>query len=80
MKGLIRFGKKDKLAPRYIRPFEILDRVREVSHRLALPPHMSQVHPVFHVCMLQKYVSNPTHILLVQDINVGEDITYGHCR
>ena len=37
---------------------------------------MSQVHPVFHISILQKYVSNPTHILLTQDISVGEDITY----
>ena len=76
MKGLMRFGKKKKLAPRYIGPFEILDRVEGVSYRLALPPWMSQVHPIFHVSMLQKYVSDPTHILLVQDISVGEDVTY----
>ena len=52
MKGLMRFEKKEKLAPRYIRPFEILDRVGGVSYRLALPPQMGQVHPVFHVSML----------------------------
>ena len=52
MKGLMRFRKKKKLTPRYIGPFEILDRVGGVSFRLALPPQMSQVHPVFHVFML----------------------------
>ena len=76
MKGLMRFRMKGKLAPRYIGPFEVLERVGGVSYRLALPPQMSQVHPVFHVSMLRKYVSNPTHILPVQDVNVGEDITY----
>ena len=65
MKGLMRFGKKEKFAPRYIGPFEILDRVGEVSYRLALTPQMSQVHPVFHVSMLRKYVSDPMHILPV---------------
>ena len=38
---------------------------------------MSQVHPVFHVSMLRKYVFDPTHVLPAQDVNVGEDITYG---
>ena len=52
MKGIQRFGKKEKLAPRYIGPYEILDRVGKVSYRLALPPHLSQVHPVFHISFL----------------------------
>ena len=56
MKGVIRFGKKEKLAPRYIGPFEILERIGMVAYRLALPPNMSQVHPVFHISMLRKYI------------------------
>ena len=47
MKGVIRFGKKKKLAPRYIGPFEILERIGMVAYRLALPPDMSQVHQCF---------------------------------
>ena len=65
MKGVQRFGKKGKLAPRYIGPFQILNRVGKVSYRLALPPQMSQVHPVFHVSLLRQYVSDPTHVLPV---------------
>ena len=57
MKGIKRFSKTEKLVPRYVRPFEILNRVGKVSYRSALPPQMSQVHPVFHVSMLRKYVS-----------------------
>ena len=52
MKGIMRFGKKEKLAPRYIGPFMILDQVGRVSYRLALPLLMSQVYPVFHVSLL----------------------------
>ena len=63
MKGVMRFGKKGKLAPRYIGPFEILERIGMVAYRLALPPDMSQVHPVFHVSMLREYILDPLHVL-----------------
>ena len=52
MKGVMRFGKKGKLAPRYIGPFQILNRVGKVSYRLALSSQMSQVHPMFYVSLL----------------------------
>ncbi|GJW34731.1 hypothetical protein Tco_0057651 [Tanacetum coccineum] len=48
-----RFGIKGKLSPRFIGPFEILDRVGEVSYRLALPPQLSHVHNVFYVSLLR---------------------------
>ena len=62
MKEVMRFGKKGKLAPRYIGPFEILLRVGEVAYRLVLSPELSRVHPRFHVSMLRKYISDPSHI------------------
>ena len=49
VKGVMRFGKKGKLSPRFIGPFDILSRVGEVAHKLALPPSLSAIHPVFHV-------------------------------
>ena len=61
--GITHFGSKGKLASRYIRPFEILDRVGNVSYRLALPPQMSHVHNVFHVSMLRRYVYDSSHIV-----------------
>ena len=51
-RGVVRFGKRGKLSPRFIGPFEILERVGTVPYRLALPPSMSGVHEVFHVSML----------------------------
>ena len=60
-RGVIRFSKRDKLSLRYIRPFEILERVGTVAYRLALSLSLSSVHAVFHVSMLQKYTPDPTH-------------------
>ena len=54
-RGVVRFGKRGKLSPRFIGPFEILERIGTVAYRLALPPSMSSVHEVFHVSMLHKY-------------------------
>ena len=64
------------MAPRYIGPFQILNRVGKVSYRLALLPQMSQVHPVFHVSLLWQYVSNPTLVLPVQEVDVRADLSY----
>ena len=60
-RGVVRFGKRGKLAPRYIGPFEILERVGTVAYRLALPPSVSGVHQVFYVSMLRKYTPVPAH-------------------
>ena len=57
MKGVMRFGKKGKLAPRYIKPFEIRSRFGEVAYRLILPHELSRIHPVFHVSMLRSRIS-----------------------
>ena len=50
--GVVRFGKRGKLLPRFTGPFEILERIGVVAYRLALPPSMSGVCEVFHVSML----------------------------
>ena len=76
MKGVMRFGKKWTLASRYIEPFEILERIGMVVYRLDLPPNMSQAHPVFRVLMLRKYISDPSHVLQPQSIELNEDLTF----
>ena len=52
-KGVFRFGKKGKLSPRYIGPYEILGRVGLVAYRVALPPALAQIHNIFHVSVLR---------------------------
>ena len=62
-RGVVRFGKWEKLSPRCIELFEVLKRVGTFAYRLALLPSLSSVHAVFHVSMLQKYCLDPTHVV-----------------
>ncbi|XP_057504727.1 uncharacterized protein LOC130788179 [Actinidia eriantha] len=75
-RGIIRFGKKGKLNPCYIEPFEILERIGPVAYRLALPPELANVHNVFHVSMLKKYVFDLSHAIEHQLLEIREDLSY----
>ena len=75
-RGVVRFGKRGKLSPRFIGPFEILERVGTVAYRLALPPSMSGVHEVFHFSMLRRYTPDPTHVVDWGEIEVDTDRTF----
>ncbi|CAL2265878.1 unnamed protein product [Prunus armeniaca] len=75
-KGVMRFGKRGKLSPRYIGPYEITERIGPVAYRLALPIELSRIHNVFHVSMLRKYMPDPSHILEHQPMELSEDLTY----
>ena len=75
-RGVVRFGKCGKLSPRFIGPFEILERVGTVAYRLALPPSMSSVHDVFHVSMLRRYTLDPAHVVDWGEIEVNKDGTF----
>ncbi|KAI5355522.1 hypothetical protein L3X38_008417 [Prunus dulcis] len=75
-KGVVRFGKRGKLSPRYIGPYEVVERVGPVAYRLALPSDLSRLHDVFHVSMLRKYIPDPFHVLEEQPIELQEDLTY----
>ena len=79
-RGVVRFDKRGKLSPRYIRSFEVLERVGIVAYQLALPSSLSSVHDVFHVSMLRKYTSDPTHAVDWGELVVDTDGTFekGH--
>ncbi|XP_070010165.1 uncharacterized protein [Nicotiana sylvestris] len=76
MKELIRFGKKRKLSPRYVRPYRIIQRIGQVAYKLELPPEMSLVHPIFHVSMLKKVVGYLSVIVPIGAIEVNEELSY----
>ena len=75
-KGVLRFGRRGKLRPRYIGPYEIIARVGPVAYRLDLPPELSKVHNVFHVSMLRKYIPDPSHVLRDRPIELKDNLTY----
>ena len=72
----MRFGVRGKLSPKYIGPFEILDRIGEVAYRLALPPALSSIHNVFHVSMLRKYIPDSSHVVSYEPLHLQKDLTY----
>ncbi|XP_062100942.1 uncharacterized protein LOC133806875 [Humulus lupulus] len=76
MKGNKRFDKKGKLSPRFVGPFKILERIGEVAYRLAMPPSLSGEHNVFHVSMLRKYVSELSHILSYEALDMKPNLSY----
>jgi hypothetical protein len=75
-KGIFRFEKKGKLSPRFIELYEILERVGAVAYRLALTPNLSAIHPIFHVSMLRKYMSDSSYVLEVYLVELRDDMTY----
>ena len=75
-RGVVRFGKRGKLSPRFIGPFEILERVGTVVYWLALPPSMLGVHEVFRVSMLRKYTPDPAHMVDWGQIEVDTNGTF----
>ena len=76
MKGVMRFGKKGKLSPRYIVPYEIVECVGLLAFIFALPPNLSNVHPIFHVSMLKRYHGDKDYIIKWYTIVLYKDLQY----
>ncbi|XP_052484804.1 uncharacterized protein LOC128039913 [Gossypium raimondii] len=65
-----------KLSLRFIAPYEIIERIRPVAYRLMLQFELENIHNVFHVSMLQRYRSDPSHVILLSEIEIKSDMTY----
>ncbi|KAA3469684.1 DNA/RNA polymerases superfamily protein [Gossypium australe] len=72
-KKVLRSGRKGKLSPRFIRPYEITERIGPVAYRLALPFELERIYDVFHVSMLR----HPSHVIVPTEVEIQPDMTYG---
>ena len=75
-KKVMRFGKKGKLSPRFISPYEVIEKVGLVAYILALPPELEKIHNVYHVSRLRRYRSDPSHVVSSETIKLRPDLTY----
>ncbi|WMV49348.1 hypothetical protein MTR67_042733 [Solanum verrucosum] len=76
MKGVMRFGKKGKLSPRYIGPYRISKRIGNVAYELELPQELAEVHPMFHISMLKKCMGDPSLIIPTENIGIKDSLSY----
>ena len=74
-KGIMRFGKSGKLSPRYVGPFQVIERIGETAYRLDLPADFADVHDIFYVSMLRKCIEDPAQIISYQDGDLRPDMT-----
>ncbi|GJT18781.1 putative reverse transcriptase domain-containing protein [Tanacetum coccineum] len=75
-KGVIRFGKRGKLNPRYVRPFRVLAKVGKVAYRLELPQELSRVHHTFHVSNLKKCYADEPLVMPLEGIHVDDKLQF----
>jgi hypothetical protein len=72
-KSSIKFGKGDKISPRFVGPFKIVERKGLVAYRLALPDSLRRMHNVFHVSVFRHYISDPTHVIDMSSLQVSDE-------
>ncbi|GKC63423.1 hypothetical protein Tco_1096021, partial [Tanacetum coccineum] len=75
-KGVVRFGKKGKLAPRFVGPFKIIEKVGPMDYRLDLPVKLNGVHDTFHVSNLKKCLAYPTLQVPLDEIRVDAKLNF----
>ncbi|GKF19383.1 putative reverse transcriptase domain-containing protein, partial [Tanacetum coccineum] len=75
-KGVVHFGKRGKLNPRYVRPFKVLKKVGAVAYKLELPQELSRVHNTFHVSNLKKCYSNDPLVVPLEGLHVDDKLHF----
>nr|GFB13576.1 putative reverse transcriptase domain-containing protein [Tanacetum cinerariifolium] len=75
-KGVVRFGKRGKLNPRYVRPFKVLKKVGAVAYKLELPQELSRVHNTFHVSNLKKCYSDDPLVVLLKGLQLDDKLHF----
>ena len=76
MKGVMRFGKKGKISPRYVGPYKILKRFDKVTYELEFPVELAAVHPVFHMSLLKKCVGDQAFLVPLDSMTVRDSLSY----
>ncbi|GJY23189.1 hypothetical protein Tco_0396847 [Tanacetum coccineum] len=74
--GVVRFGKRGKLNPRYVRPFKVLEKVRSVAYKLELPEEQSRVHNTFHVSNLKKCYADEPLVVLFDGLHFDDKLQF----
>ncbi|GJV90521.1 hypothetical protein Tco_1538334 [Tanacetum coccineum] len=75
-KGVVHFGKRSKLSPRYVGPFEIVEQVGMVAYRLELPQELSGIHNVFHVANIKKCLTDINLHVSLEDIKIDKGLRF----
>nr|GFA31118.1 putative reverse transcriptase domain-containing protein [Tanacetum cinerariifolium] len=75
-KGVVRFGKRRKLNPRYIGPFKVLAKVGTIAYRLKLPEQLSRVHTTFHVSNLKKCLSDEPLGISLDEVHIDDKLRF----
>ncbi|GJW70170.1 putative reverse transcriptase domain-containing protein [Tanacetum coccineum] len=75
-KGVVRFGKRGKLNPRYVGPFKVIERVGTIAYKLELPQQLSRVHNKFHVSNLKKCLSDESLMIPLEELRIDDKLHF----
>lgn len=75
--GVIQFGKREKLTPRYVGPYKILKRIGKAAYELEFPSELTMVHSIFYMLMLsRKFVGDANSVMPLEILNIEENLSY----